>query len=80
MAMLKQSLELKQTQKLSPLQIQTIKLIVHSIAQAVKLLCHIIIQAIQLILETHQPIIYGDFFFTEAIAKLKGSKFNPWMK
>ncbi len=28
----------------------------------------------------HVPIIYGDFFFTEAIAKLKRSKFNPWMK
>lgn len=28
----------------------------------------------------HMPIIYGDFFFAEAIAKLKGSDFNPWMK
>ena len=24
------------------------------------------------------PIIYGDFFYTEAILKLKGSNFNPW--
>ncbi len=24
------------------------------------------------------PIIYGDFFYTEAILKLKGSEFNPW--
>lgn len=26
----------------------------------------------------HMPIIYGDFFFTEAILKLKGSKFLIW--
>lgn len=26
----------------------------------------------------HKPIIYGDYFFTEAILKLKGSKFLPW--
>lgn len=26
----------------------------------------------------HKPIIYGDFFFAEAILKLKGSEFNPW--
>ena len=25
-----------------------------------------------------EPIIYGDFFFTEAILKLKGSEFLPW--
>ena len=24
------------------------------------------------------PIIYGDFFYAEAILKLKGSKFSPW--
>ena len=24
------------------------------------------------------PIIYGDFFYAEAILKLKGSEFNPW--
>ena len=28
----------------------------------------------------HIPIIYGDFYFTEAILKLLGSEFNPWMK
>ncbi len=28
----------------------------------------------------HMPIIYGDFFFAEAIAKLRGSSFNPWLK
>lgn len=26
----------------------------------------------------HRPIIYGDYFFTEAVLKLKGSKFLPW--
>ena len=26
----------------------------------------------------HKPIIYGDYFFTEAILKLKGSEFLPW--
>jgi len=26
----------------------------------------------------HKPIIYGDFFFTEAILKLKGLDFLPW--
>ncbi len=26
----------------------------------------------------HKPIIYGDYFFTEAILKLKGSDFLPW--
>ena len=26
----------------------------------------------------HIPIIYGDFFFAEAILKLLGSEFNPW--
>lgn len=26
----------------------------------------------------HIPIIYGDFFFTEAILKLKGNDFLPW--
>ena len=26
----------------------------------------------------HIPIIYGDFFFTEAILKLKGSTFLIW--
>lgn len=26
----------------------------------------------------HMPIIYGDYFFTEAILKLKGSEFLPW--
>ncbi len=26
----------------------------------------------------HMPIIYGDYFFTEAILKLKGSDFLPW--
>jgi unsaturated chondroitin disaccharide hydrolase len=26
----------------------------------------------------HIPIIYGDFFYTEAILKLLGSSFNPW--
>ena len=24
------------------------------------------------------PIIYGDFYFTEAILKLKGAEFFPW--
>ena len=28
----------------------------------------------------HMPIIYGDYFFAEAIAKLRGSEFNPWLK
>ena len=28
----------------------------------------------------HKPIIYGDYFFAEAIAKLKGFDFNPWLK
>jgi len=28
----------------------------------------------------HMPIIYGDYFFAEAISKLKGSEFNPWLK
>lgn len=28
----------------------------------------------------HKPIIYGDYFFAEAIAKLRGSEFNPWLK
>ena len=27
----------------------------------------------------HISIIYADFFFTEAILKLLGSEFNPWM-
>ncbi len=26
----------------------------------------------------HMPIIYGDYYFTEAILKLKGSEFLPW--
>ncbi len=26
----------------------------------------------------HKPIIYGDYFFTEAILKLKGVEFLPW--
>ena len=26
----------------------------------------------------HKPIIYGDFFFVEAILKLKGSNFLIW--
>ena len=26
----------------------------------------------------HKPIIYGDFYFTEAILKLKGAEFFPW--
>jgi unsaturated chondroitin disaccharide hydrolase len=26
----------------------------------------------------HMPIIYGDYFFTEAISKLKGVDFLPW--
>ena len=26
----------------------------------------------------HTSIIYGDYFFTEAVLKLKGSQFNPW--
>ena len=26
----------------------------------------------------HMPIIYGDYFFTEAVLKLRGSKFLPW--
>ena len=26
----------------------------------------------------HKPIIYGDYFFTEAILKLRGSEFLPW--
>ncbi len=26
----------------------------------------------------HMPIIYGDYFFTEAILKLKGEEFLPW--
>ena len=26
----------------------------------------------------HMPIIYGDYFSTEAILKLKGSDFLPW--
>ena len=26
----------------------------------------------------HKPIIYGDYFFVEAISKLKGSQFLPW--
>ncbi len=28
--------------------------------------------------KVHIPIIYGDYFFTEAILKLAGSQFNPW--
>ena len=28
----------------------------------------------------HISIIYADFFFTEAVLKLLGSEFNPWMK
>ena len=28
----------------------------------------------------HISIIYADFFYTEAILKLLGSEFNPWMK
>ena len=27
----------------------------------------------------HISIIYGDYFYTEAVLKLLGSKFNPWM-
>ena len=26
----------------------------------------------------HISIIYGDFFYTEAILKILGSEFNPW--
>ncbi len=26
----------------------------------------------------HKPIIYGDYFFVEAIFKLKGNDFLPW--
>ena len=26
----------------------------------------------------HIPIIYGDYFFAEAILKLRGSDFLPW--
>ena len=26
----------------------------------------------------HKPIIYGDYFFTEAILKLIGTEFFPW--
>ena len=28
----------------------------------------------------HVSIMYGDFFYTEAILKLLGSEFNPWLK
>ena len=28
----------------------------------------------------HIPIIYGDFFYVEALLKLAGSDFNPWLK
>ena len=28
--------------------------------------------------DLHIPIIYGDYFFTEAILKLRGSEFLPW--
>jgi unsaturated chondroitin disaccharide hydrolase len=28
--------------------------------------------------EVHVPIIYADYFYTEAILKLCGSEFNPW--
>ena len=28
--------------------------------------------------EEHTPIIYGDYYFTEAILKLKGNDFLPW--
>jgi hypothetical protein len=28
----------------------------------------------------HISIIYADFFYTEAVLKLLGSDFNPWMK
>jgi unsaturated chondroitin disaccharide hydrolase len=28
--------------------------------------------------EMHMPIIYGDYFFAEAIIKLRGSEFLPW--
>ncbi len=28
--------------------------------------------------EQHMPIIYGDYFFAEAILKLKGTDFLPW--
>lgn len=28
--------------------------------------------------EQHMPIIYGDYFLTEAILKLRGSEFLPW--
>ncbi len=28
--------------------------------------------------EQHMPIIYGDYFFAEAILKLKGNEFLPW--
>lgn len=28
--------------------------------------------------KVHVPIIYGDYFFTEAILKLAGREFNPW--
>ena len=28
--------------------------------------------------EIHIPIVYGDYFFTEALLKLKGREFLPW--
>jgi unsaturated chondroitin disaccharide hydrolase len=28
--------------------------------------------------EMHMPIIYGDYFFAEAVIKLRGSEFLPW--
>ena len=28
--------------------------------------------------EVHVPIIYADFFYTEAMLKIMGSEFNPW--
>ena len=28
----------------------------------------------------HISIIYGDFFYTEAVLKLLGSEFNPWLR
>ncbi len=28
----------------------------------------------------HIPIIYGEYFFVEALLKLSGSKFNPWVE
>jgi unsaturated chondroitin disaccharide hydrolase len=30
--------------------------------------------------DTNTSIIYGEFYFVEALLKLKGSTFNPWVK